>query len=75
MREEYAFAEADRDETMISEGGAPPTGWRMDKFGNGARERFVSVAPWSRRPPSCEPERWKMTPRRIQDECGTEWMQ
>ena len=72
-KEEAALVEAVRGETVAPGGGAPPVGWRIDKFGLGAQQRLVSVPPWSRRPPSCEPEEWVGTPRWLQNEMRERW--
>ena len=54
VKEGAAFVEAVRGEVVVPEGGAPPVGWRIDKFGH----RLVSTPPWSRRPHTCWPEQW-----------------
>ena len=47
------------EEVLAPAVGAPPTGWRVDRFPQGpGRMRFVSTSPWSLRPPTCEPELW-----------------
>ena len=47
------------EEVSVPAGGAPPTGWRVDRFPQGPdRMRLVSTPLWSLRPPTCEPELW-----------------
>ena len=68
-KEEAKLIEAVRGDVVVPEGGAPPVGWRIDKFG----QRLVSVPPWSRRPPTCWPEAWVGSPKRIKDELRAIW--
>ena len=44
------------EEVLVPARGAPPTGWRVDRFPQGpGRMRLVSTPPCSLRPPTCEP--------------------
>jgi hypothetical protein len=67
------LAEAVRGEVLAPPGGAPPTGWRVDSFGEGKGRRLVSVPPWSRRPPKVWPEQWVGSPRRVQEQLRADW--
>ena len=50
---------ADEAAEIMSDGRAPPTGWRRDDFPpNGPVRRTVWAPPWSLRPPNLEPEEW-----------------
>ena len=58
LAEQIASAKELHDE-VASVDKALPTAWRIDSFDRGARGiRHVSVPPWSRRPPTIEPEVW-----------------
>ena len=45
---------------LMSDGRAPPTGWRRDDFppGGPVIRRIVWTPPWSLCPPNVEPEAW-----------------
>ena len=60
-------------ETEVIEGGKAPPGWRVDKFSRLGRARLVSVPPWSRRPPHCEPEVWVGILRSLQKKEREAW--
>ena len=83
MPEDFAPADADRveaeeaktaiePEVAVLEGGKPPAGWRIDRFGK-ERVRLVSVPPWSRRPPDVEPEVWIGIGRAARKELRLKW--
>ena len=57
-----------REELVVHERAAPK-GWRIDVFGT----RFVSAPPWSRRPPTVEPEPWITFTRKVQQDMIREW--
>ena len=58
-KDEATLRDALAEEVLAPAGGAPPTGWRVDRFPQGpGRMRLVSTPPWSLRPPTCEPELW-----------------
>ena len=58
-KDEATFRDAVAEEVLAPAGGAPPTGWRVDRFPQGpGRMRLVSTPLWSLRPPTCEPELW-----------------
>ena len=57
-----------REELQV-DGTRPPRGWHIDRFGG----RLVSVPPWSRRPPDCEPEVWTNLGKKFQDQLRDEW--
>jgi len=61
------------DEVAIIEGGKAPPGWRIDRFKCLDKVRLVSAPPWSRRPPTCEPEVWVSVGRAHQKELRDEW--
>ena len=58
-KDEAVLRDAVADELLAPAGGAPPTGWRVDRFPQGpGRTRLVNTPPWSLRSPTCEPELW-----------------
>ena len=58
-KDEATLRDAVAEEVLVPARGAPPTGWRVDRFPQSSgRMRFVSTPPWSLRPPTCEPELW-----------------
>lgn len=67
--EEEKADDAIKDEVAVPQGGSPPLGWRIDKFG----PRLVSVLPWSRCPPTCEPEAWVGYPLHVQRDIHEKW--
>ena len=73
LKEQNVFEIASRHETRAVMKGAPPAGWRIDKFARGSVERSVSVPPWARRSPICEPESWVMMPKKVRNVKRTEW--
>ncbi len=73
-RDEEALQQAAASEVHVAPGGAPPAGWRVDRFPNGAgKVRLVSTPPWSRRPLSCEPEMWLVIGRAAPNELRATW--
>ena len=59
---DYDKMDAAVQEELQLDGKRPPIGWRIDRF----RHRLVSVPPWSRRPPTCEPEVWTAIGKHVQ---------
>ena len=58
-KDEAVLRDAVAEEVLAPAGGAPPTGWRVDRFPQGlGRMHLVSTPMWSLRPPTCEPEVW-----------------
>ena len=58
-KDEAALRDAVAEKVLVRAVGAPPTGWRVDRFPQGpGRMRLASTPPWSLRPPTCEPELW-----------------
>ena len=70
-----SLAQQVQPEIAIVEGGRAPAGWRMDRFTNGERVRVVSTPPWSRRPPTIEPEVWVGVGRAAQKELRRRWQE
>ena len=71
--EQSVFGIASRHETRAVMKGAPASGRRIDKFARGSVERSVSVPPWARRSPICEPESWVMMPKKVRNVKRAEW--
>ena len=65
--------EAIQPEIAVIEGGKAPPGWRIDRFKCLDRVRLVAVPPWSRRPPTIEPEPWIGVGRAHQKELRAAW--
>ena len=62
------------EECWVPARGAPPTGWRVDRFPQGpGRTRLVSTPLWSLRPPTCEPELWLIIGKAAQREMRAKW--
>ena len=57
---------ADVAKDLVSDGPAPPIGWRRRDFppGGPVIRRIVWAPPWSLRPPNVEPEVWLYKTRR-----------
>ena len=73
-RDEAVLRDAVAEEVLAKAGGAPPTGWRVDRFAQGpGRMRLVSTPPWSLRPPACEPELWLIIGKPAQREMRAKW--
>eukprot|EP00974_Lingulodinium_polyedra_P024938 2411873-Lingulodinium_polyedra.AAC.1 len=73
-RDEADLQQAVASEVHVAPGGAPPAGWRVDRFPQAAgKVRLVSTPPWSLRPPSCEPELWLVIGRPGQRELRARW--
>ena len=59
---------------LVPARGAPPTGWRVDRFPQGpGRMRLVSTPLWSLRPPTCEPELWLIIGKAAQRDMRAKW--
>ena len=71
--EAQQLAEALEPEIAVLGGGKAPPGWRIDRFPSLGKVRLVSVPPWSRRPPKCEPEPWIGIGRAAQAELREAW--
>ena len=54
IKEEAELDVAEQAEIVPAVEAISPAGWRIDRFGS----REVHTPPWSRRPPSMEPEVW-----------------
>ena len=68
-KDEATLRDAVAEEVLAPAGGAPPTGWRVDRFPQGSgRMRLVSTPTWSLRPPTCEPELWLIIDRQAHPE-------
>ena len=73
-KDEAVLRDAVAEEVLAPAGGAPPTGWRVDRFPQGpGRTRLVSTPPWSLRPPTCEPELWLVISKPAQRAMRSEW--
>ena len=73
-KDEATLRDAVAEEVLAPAVGAPPTGWRVDRFPQGsARMRLVSTPPWSFRPPTCEPELWLIIGKPAQRETRAKW--
>ena len=73
-KDEAFLRDAVAEEVLAPAGGAPPTGWRIDRFPQGpGRTRLVSTPPWSLRPPTCEPELWLVIGKPAQRAMRAEW--
>ena len=73
-KDEATLRDAVAKEVLAPAGGAPPTGWRVDRFPQGpGRMRLVSAPPWSLRPPTCEPELWLVIGKPAQRAMRAEW--
>ena len=73
-KDEANLCDAVAEEVLAPAGGAPHTGWRVDRFPQGpGRMRFVRTPPWSLRPPSCEPELWLIIGKPAQREMRAKW--
>ena len=73
-KDEAVLRDAVAEEVLVPAGGAPPTGWRVDRFPQGPRRmRLVSTPPWSLRPPTCEPELWLIIGKAAQREMRAKW--
>ena len=73
-KDEAVLRDAVAEEVLAPAGGAPPTGWRVDRFPQGpGRMRLVSTPPWSLRPPTCEPELWLVIGKPAQRAMRAEW--
>ena len=59
------------EEVLVPTVGAPPTGWRVDRFPQGMR--LVSTPLWSLKPPTCEPELWLIIGKAAQSEMRAKW--
>ena len=58
-KDEATLRDVVAEEVLVPARGAPPTGWRVDRFPEGpGRMRLVSTPPWSLRTPTCELELW-----------------
>ena len=69
-----SFPAADEAAEIISDGRAPPTGWRRDDFPpDGPVRRTVWAPPWSLRPPNIEPEEWLSQNQKHKDSLREEW--
>ena len=56
-KDEATLRDVVTEEVLVPAGGAPQTGWHVDRFPQGpGRMRLVSTPQWSLRPPTCEPE-------------------
>ena len=73
-KDEATLRDVVTEEVLVPAVGAPPTGWRVDRFPQGpGRMRFVSTPLWSLRPPTCEPEVWSTIGNAAQREMRAKW--
>ena len=73
-KDEATLRDAVAEEVLAPAGGAPPTGWRVDRFPQDpARMRLVSTPSWSLRPRTCEPELWLIIGKPAQREMRAKW--
>ena len=73
-KDEATLRDSVAEEVMVPARGAPPTGWRVDRFPQGpGRMRLVNTSLWSLRPPTCEPELWLIIGKAAQREMRAKW--
>ena len=75
-KDEAALRDVVAEEVSVPAGGAPQTGWRVDRFPQGpGRMRLVNTPLWSLRPRTCEPELWLIIGMVAQREMRAKWQE
>ena len=73
-KDEAVLRDVVAEELLVPAGGAPQTGWHVDRFSQGpGKMRLVSTPLRSLRPPTCEPEVWLVIGKPAQREMRAEW--
>ena len=73
-KDEATLRDVVAEEVLVPARGAPPTGWRVDRFPQGpGRMRLVITPPWSLRPLTCEPKLWLIIGKAAQREMRAKW--
>ena len=73
-KDEATLSDVVTEEMFVPTVGAPQTGWRVDRFPQGAgRMRLVSTPLWILRPPTCEPELWMIIGKAAQRKMRAKW--
>ena len=71
-KDEATLRDVVTEEVLVPAGGAPQTGWHVDRQSSG-RMCFVSTPLWSLRPSMCEPELWLIIGKAAQREDEAKW--